>query len=119
MAMKLQSAIPKLPSRDLGITKSFYTEQLNFRQVGGEFPDYLMLIRDGIELHFFLHRQLDVLQNDAMCYIRVSGIEELFDSLKKLPAQFLRQKLGARAWGQKEFSVIDHDHNLLTFGERI
>ena len=119
MTMQLQSVIPKLPSRDLKVTKSFYTEKLNFRQVGGDYPDYLMLNRDDIELHFFLHCELDVLQNDGMCYIRVSNIEELFDSMKKIPNEFLRQKLGPRPWGQKEFAIVDHDHNLLTFGEHI
>lgn len=119
MATQLQSVIPKLPSRDLKVTKSFYTEQLNFQQVGGDYPDYLMLHRDGIELHFFLHCELDVLQNDGMCYIRVSDIEELYDSMKKNSGEFIRQNLGARPWGQKEFAIVDHDHNLLTFGEHI
>ena len=54
MSAKLHSVIPKLPSADLQAMKSFYVEYLNFRQVGGEYPDYLMLFRDEIELHFFL-----------------------------------------------------------------
>ncbi|HET6542418.1 MAG TPA: hypothetical protein VFG46_18130 [Chryseolinea sp.] len=76
MSPQLHSVIPKLPAADLQETKSFYVENLNFRQVGGDYPDYLMLTRDEIELHFFLDCDLDVNRNDGMCYIRVSGIED-------------------------------------------
>lgn len=116
----LNSVIPKLPSRNLSVTKTFYTENLNFKQVGGDYPDYLMLMRDEVELHFFLHRDLDVLQNYGMCYLRVSGIEQLFETLRKLDLHFPGSgMLERKPWGLKEFSIIDNDHNLLTFGESI
>jgi hypothetical protein len=119
MPAQLHSVIPKLPAMDLQATKFFYVEKLNFRQVGGDYPDYLMLFRDEIELHFFLDCALDVNRNDGMCYIRVSGIEELYDSLKKTSGNIYIGKLEARPWGQKEFSIKDIDENMLTFGERI
>ena len=118
MSPQLHSVIPKLPAADLQETKSFYVENLNFRQVGGDYPDYLMLTRDEIELHFFLDCDLDVNRNDGMCYIRVSGIEELYGSLKT-PGGMYIGKLEPRPWGQKEFSIKDINENLLTFGERI
>ena len=119
MSAQLHSVIPKLPAADLQATKSFYVENLNFRQVGGDYPDYLMLFRDEIELHFFLDCDLDVNRNDGMCYICISGIEELYDSLKTTNCNSFIGKLEPRPWGQKEFSIKDINENLLTFGERI
>lgn len=116
----LHSVIPKLPAKDLDGTKSFYVEKLGFHQVGHTYPEYLMLARDQIELHFFLHRELDVLQNYGMCYIRVSGIEEMYNSWLNADIQMPTPgKLEAKPWNQKEFSIIDINHNLLTFGEGI
>ncbi len=116
----LQSIIPKLPSRDLQVTKSFYVEQLNFRQVGGDYEDYLMLMCDNIEIHFFLDGDFDPLKNDGMCYIRISGIDEFYQDIKKKNVQFASLgKLETKPWKQREFSIIDKDHNLLTFGEGV
>jgi len=119
MPAQLHSVIPKLPAADLQATKSFYVEKLNFRLEGGDYPDYLMLFRDEIELHFFLDCELDVNRNDGMCYGRVSGIEELYDSLTKTPTGMYIGKLESRPWGQKEFFIKDINKNMLTFGEVI
>lgn len=120
MAHQLQSVIPKLPSKDLNATKSFYEEKLGFRQVGGTYPDYLMLRRDAIELHFFLHSELDVLMNYGMCYIRITNIDELYNELQNKQVNFPGHGfLEEKPWKQKEFSIVDADHNLLTFGEEI
>ena len=54
-----------------------------------------------------------------MCYIRVSGIEELYDSLKKPPGGIYIGNLEPRHWGQKEFSIKDINENMLTFGEQV
>ena len=104
----------------LQATKSFYVNILNFHQVGGTYDDYLMLRRDDIELHFFLHCELDVSQNYGMCYIRISGIENFYKELKNKSSQGIEiGELEARPWRQKEFSITDNDHNQLTFGESI
>jgi len=116
--MPLQSIIPKLPSRNLQVTKSFYEEKLNFYKVGGDYKDYLMLMRDNIEIHFFLDHELDPLKNDGMCYIRISNIEMLHDELTRKNVRIVGQ-LEAKPWKQKEFAIVDTDHNLLTFGEGI
>ena len=119
MAFQYHSVIPKLPSKDLLATKSFYIDILNFHQVGSDYPDYLMLHRDGIELHFFLDSELEVDRNDGMCYIRISNIEELYNTLTKYSDTICLGKLEAKPWGQKEFSMVDNNQNQLTFGEEI
>ena len=115
---KLNSIIPKLPAVDLNATKSFYVEKLNFHQVGGNYPDYLMVMRDQIEIHFFLYKELNVFENYGMCYIRVEDIDELYKELQNKNVHFPKLgKLEVKEWNQKEFSIIDNNHNLLTFGE--
>lgn len=111
---------PKLPMRDLAQTKAFYIDLLGFQQMGGDYPDYLMLGKDHIEIHFFAFAALDPLQNYGQVYIRCNNIESLYQSmldnnLPIHPAGRLQQK----PWGQMEFSLLDPDHNLLTFGEGI
>lgn len=112
---------PKLPMRDQAVTKSFYLDELGFEQLGTvDFKDYLMVRRDEIEIHFFAFRELDPAKNYGQVYIRTAAIDELYQSLvdRKIsihPAGALQTK----AWGQKEFSLLDPDNNLLTFGQRI
>lgn len=117
MRSTINSVIPKLPSRNLQATKSFY-EKLGFRQTGGDYPDYLMMQLEKVELHFFLFPDLDATQNYGMCYIRVTGIDDLYNDMKKTRIPFPDSRaLKQKPWGQKEFSIIDEDTNLLTFGE--
>jgi catechol 2,3-dioxygenase-like lactoylglutathione lyase family enzyme len=115
MAGTISSIIPRLPSRNLETTRRFYTENLGFKQVGHTYPDYLMLSRDGFELHFFRFQDLDVLKNYGMCYIRVKDLRHLYDEFKaSIPS--LKQ-IDRKPWGQSEFYVTDEDHNVLAFGE--
>lgn len=113
--VQINSIIPKLPAKDLEATRLFYTEKLSFKVIN-TYPDYLLLHRDNVEIHFFLHRQLDVNRNDGMCYIRVTGIQELHKSLHDSNFPNLG-KLEARPWRQKEFSICDNQNNQITFGE--
>ena len=41
-----------------------------------------MLGLDQVELHFFLHPDLAILENYSMCHIRVSYIDALYQKLK-------------------------------------
>ena len=116
MPAQLTVSIPKLPAKDLEATKKFYVEKLGFSH-GESFPDYMILKRDGVEIHFYLHRQLDINRNNAMCYVRVSRIEELHAELKAKNIPLLG-KLETKLWRQKEFSVNDNQNNQITFGEK-
>jgi hypothetical protein len=113
----LNAIHPKLPMRDKAATKRFY-EIIGFQNSGGDYPDYLMVKKDHIEVHFFLFKELNPLENYGQVYIRVSEIEKLYQLMldKKVPMPTLG-RLETKPWGQKEFSIIDPDHNLLTFGE--
>lgn len=79
-----------------------------------------MLSRDDMEVHFFLFKELNPLENYGSCYLRVSGVDALYKSVVDTGYTFTdAQKLHIKPWRQKEFSMIDPDHNLLTFGESV
>ena len=115
----LKAIHPKLPMRDKQQTKEYYINQLGFEDIGKvEYDAYLMLAKDEIELHFFLFPELNPLENYGQVYIRVTGIEAWYQSLlDKNVAIHPNDPLRIKPWQQKEFSLLDPDHNLLTFGE--
>jgi catechol 2,3-dioxygenase-like lactoylglutathione lyase family enzyme len=103
--------------RDPRITREFYTSRLGFH-VRSDYGHYLMLEKDGLELHFFLHKTLNPLENDGQVYIRTAAIETHYESLLTQGTPIHPNgKLEIKPWGQREFSLLDPDYNLLTFGE--
>lgn len=117
--MKLTAVHPKLPMRDKAITKNFYIGQLGFISCGTEdYEGYLMVKKDQIEIHFFEFQELPPEENYGMIYIRTDDIEQLYQSfLEQRIAIHPNGKLESRPWGQREFSILDPDNNLLTFGQ--
>lgn len=117
----ITAVISKLPMRNRQVTLDFYTQLLGFRELGNAFyPYYLMLERDGHELHFFLHETLNPKENDGQLYLRTTAIDALYNEfLSKNTPIHPNGVLESKAWGQREFSLLDPDHNLLTFGQSI
>ena len=115
----LLDVIPKLPMRNITLTKQFYISQLGFTEVG-DYGDYLLVKKEAIEIHFFLHAKLNPFDNDGQVYIRVNEIDSLYHALQKNAVNIHPNgHLATKPWGQKEFALLDPDHNLLTFGEGI
>ena len=112
---------PKLPMRNKKITKEFYLNKLGFSIFGtNDFDGYLMLEKEGIQIHFFEHENLNPKENYGQVYIRTNSLSKLYQTFldNKVfihPNGHLEQK----HWGQKEFSLLDPDSNLLTFGESL
>lgn len=112
---------PKLPMRSKSATKEFYANKLGFEQLGSaDHDDYLMLGRDGIEVHFFLFTELDPKENYGQVYIRTNNVDELYQSFvdNKVPIH-PNGTLATKPWRQREFSLLDSDNNLLTFGQGV
>jgi len=111
---------PKIPMRDKAATKDFYLNKLGFQQFGGEYDDYLMVQKDNIQIHFFQYTDLDPGENYGQVYIRTNNIEELYQLMidKKIDIP-QSGRLQSMPWKQKEFSLLDPDNNLLTFGQSI
>lgn len=117
--MHLTHIHPKLPMRDKAKTLAFYTQKLGFTIVGSaDYPDYLMLTKDTIELHFFAFADLNPTENYGQVYIRVQDIDALYQhyTTQGVPIH-PNAPLSLKPWGVREFSVLDSDMNLLTFGE--
>ncbi|WP_129715156.1 VOC family protein [Pedobacter sp. SYP-B3415] len=112
---------PKLPMRNKAATVNYYVDQLGFRLCGsGDYHDYLMLKKDAIELHFFLYENLDPNENYGQVYIRTDAIETFYhDLLSRRIKIHPNGPLHKKPWGQLEFSLLDPDNNLLTFGEAV
>ncbi len=110
---------PKLPMRNKDKTRAFYVDQLGFTLFGkGDYPGYLMLQKDRVQLHFFEFPDLDPESNYGQVYIRTDQIDRWYQELlaRKVPIHPHGQ-LQVKPWGQKEFSLLDPDRNLLTFGQ--
>jgi len=112
---------PKLPMRDKSTTREFYANHLGFKEFGSEdFDGYLMMEKDQIQIHFFEFKGLNPKENYGQVYIRTDNIEALYKLLlEKYTEIHPNGKLEIKPWGQKEFSILDPDSNLLTFGQSI
>lgn len=112
---------PKLPMRDKVVTKDYYLNTLGFRESGNaDHEGYLMVQKDNIQLHFFEFKALDPKENYGQVYIRVDDIDAFYLALRdKKISIHPNGHLEIKPWGQKEFSLLDPDNNLLTFGQSI
>lgn len=114
----LTDICPKLPMRDKAVTKDFYLNKLGFGFFGrADYDGYLMVQRDSIQIHFFEFRELDPAINYGQVYIRTDDIEQWYELAGS--KNLIYSKLDHKLWGQMEFSILDPDNNLLTFGQSL
>lgn len=110
---------PKLPMRDIHLTKEFYIKKLNFTEVA-DYGNYLIVRKDNVELHFFEFKALNPSENYGQVYIRTNEIDRLYQSLLENGlAIHPNGHLENKPWKQKEFALLDPDNNLLTFGQSL
>lgn len=108
---------PKLPMRDKTATKDYYLNKLGFTEIS-DYGDYLLIEKDHIEIHFFEFKEIDPKENYGQVYIRTNDIDSLYQSLLDNKVNIHPNgTLQTKPWGQKEFSLLDPDNNLLTFGQ--
>lgn len=112
----LQTIIPKIPFIDKEKTLNYYIN-LDF-MLTSDYGDYLILENNQLEIHFFHYPSLEKEKSDFMLYIRCSEIENLYQNLLDNQVEIHPNgPLETKPWGQKEFSLIDPNGTLLTFGE--
>ena len=110
--IRVQATVPVLASLNLAETLRFYTARLGFAALL-EMDNYLILQRDGCELHFWPCNDRHIAENTS-CYVR--------GDTAALHADFTARGLQlappiVQPWGMKEMFVIDPHGNLLKFGE--
>lgn len=105
--------------RNKRATIHFYVNQLGFELLG-DYGNYILVKKEGIEIHFFEFADLDPKLNYGQVYVRVRDIEQVYQAMvdRMIPIH-PNGHLETKPWGQKEFALLDPDHNLLTFGESI
>ncbi len=115
----LKAIIPKLPMRNRGITYNYYVNILGFKYIGPDnFDQYLIVEKDQLQIHFFEYKNLEPANNYGQVYIRIDEIDELYDTFLKNKVDIHPNgKLEDKPWMQREFSLLDPDNNLLTFGK--
>jgi uncharacterized glyoxalase superfamily protein PhnB len=135
--MRLGSAIPALPARDVPAAAAHYEEAFGFDAVHVT-HDYAVVVRDDVHVHLWgaiddewrsredlAERPIcsgaeSFLSGTASCRIEVEGVDALFAELE--PAGVLhevsRGGVEATDFGTREFATTDRDGNLLTFFER-
>ena len=120
MMQPFDMAIPILPSRSVKDTLAFY-QHLGFK--GELYPDYAVLTRETVELHFFTHPGLRPAESSAGCYIRVADVEKFYRAftVAQLPRQGIPRQdaLEDKPWGMREFAVVDPDGNLIRIGQTL
>lgn len=117
----LTAISPKLPMRNKAVTREYYVNKLGFREFGTtDFDGYLMVQKDTIQIHFFEFKELDPKDNYGQVYIRTDNIEDLYQWVLDQKIDIHPSgRLESKPWQQKEFSLLDPDNNLLTFGQEV
>lgn len=116
----LQKLSPILPARDLGAARAFWAG-LGFATVYLDPAEYLLMKRDGAEVHFFAHPGLDPAQNDHGAYLRPADIRALHAEWAALGLSDTGIPryipLEDKPWGMAELAIIDPDGNLVRAGQ--
>ena len=116
MTPRLKAAIPKLASLDIERSVAFF-ERLGFTPKAS-YPDYGVIERNGVEIHFWLCADPRIPQETG-CRVTVEGIQSLFETYLAEGVIHPSGHLSRTPWGVLEFSILDADGNLLTFEEAV
>ena len=120
--MPVERCEPILPSRDLQETRDFY-RRLGFCVWfdGAEWPDYEIVSRGDIVMHFFSDKTCTV--HDAGCYWRTPDAESLYRECLALALPTTGaprlSPLENTAWGMREFNLVDPSGNLIRIGQEL
>ncbi len=108
-------------ARDLDQTSDFYAA-LGFT-VARTFVDYLIVDRDGAEIHFVPAADLDPWTSNAMCYLFVDDVDAVLDLWRSvgLPAKGIPRLTTAedKEWGLREAALVDLNGTLVRIGSFI
>jgi catechol 2,3-dioxygenase-like lactoylglutathione lyase family enzyme len=117
---RVARTVPILFARDIDETSRFYAE-LGFT-VAVPAEDYLIVDRDGAEIHFVATPELDPSASNAMCYLHVDDIDGLLDMWREvgLPVSGIPRLTAAedKPWGLREAALVDPNGTLVRIGAR-
>lgn len=108
---QITDAHPILASLNFGETIAFY-QKLRFTRANRH-DDYLIVQRDGVQLHFWKCDERKIAENTG-CSVRVDDADALYDEFVASGVKCAPPE--DRPWGLREFYVIDCHGNLLRIG---
>lgn len=112
----LRRAVPVLASLDIDATLRFYEEKMGFAAVA-RYPDYGIVARDDVQIHFWLTDDEDV-PKATSCRVDVDGVDQLCEEMTASGVVHPNGPLTDQPWGLREFAVLDADGNMIKFGQR-
>jgi catechol 2,3-dioxygenase-like lactoylglutathione lyase family enzyme len=134
LSMKLLQAIPALPVKDLAKSIHFYVDALGLELAHRDI-DFAICRRDSVEIHLWVASDdswLDrigkapvvsgaesFIAGTASCRLQVDGVDDLYRQLEPLGIVHPNGKISDQPWGDRDFSVLDPDNNLIAFFERL
>jgi catechol 2,3-dioxygenase-like lactoylglutathione lyase family enzyme len=117
---KAKRISPMLAVADMEATLAFYTDVLGFTAMMKS-PEYSILERDGQTIHFQKAESEDVMncvRGHAEIYIEVSGIQSLWEHVKRFKDRYRVRDLFDREYGMTEFHISDPNECLVFVGQR-
>lgn len=118
--MEFQSLNPIFPAKDLEETRQFY-EAIGF-ETRSVFPDhgYLIMGRDGSEIHFWHAPEIDPATSSHAGYLRMPDVDVLSEHIKTLdlPSEGIPRFGPAHdtSWGMRETIWVDPNGTLIRAG---
>lgn len=116
---QMLSGIPILISNDFDGTASFY-EHFGFAEIARYGEGYLIIRRDGVELHFVPRPGNDPASSWHSAYVRILNVKALTRQWQglSLPKEGIPRYVPAslKPWGMIEAHIVDPDGNLLNLG---
>lgn len=117
----LEKLSPILPARDIAQTEVFW-QRLGFDTVYDD-AEYLLMKREGAEVHFFHHPALDPATCDHGAYLRPSDVNALDAEWAALglPSSGIPRLVRAedKPWGMRELALLDLNGNLIRAGQEL
>ncbi len=115
---RLEKLSPILPARDIAAAEAFWL-RLGFETVYRD-EDYLLMKREGAEVHFWRNPALEPARNDAGAYLRMADLAALDAEWGALglPAKGIPrlERMERKPWGMRELALLDPDGNLIRAG---
>lgn len=115
----LERLSPILPTRDVAAAEAFWS-RLGFMTLYKD-AEYLLVVRDAVEVHFWLKPDLDPSANDAGAYLRadIEALEAEWAELGLPSAGVPRlERAEDKPWGMRELALVDPDGNLIRAGRQ-
>jgi catechol 2,3-dioxygenase-like lactoylglutathione lyase family enzyme len=117
----LEKLSPILPARDIPDTEAFW-RRLGFHTVYDD-ANYLIMKREGAEVHFFLHADLDPYRCDHGAYLRPSDVDAIDAEWAALglPSTGIPrlERAANKPWGMRELALLDLNGNLIRAGQEL